>query len=73
MPSGGRRKGAGRPKGTTVPDQYRREVFTCRLPRYVIDWLRRQDESQGNLITRAVVDLYAVKPPKASARKRAGL
>ncbi|KPJ76022.1 MAG: hypothetical protein AMJ54_13225 [Deltaproteobacteria bacterium SG8_13] len=70
MPRGGKRKGAGRPKGTTVQEPYRRQVFTCRLPRYVIEWLRQQDESQGRLIARAVVDLYAVKPPRASLRKR---
>ena len=70
MTRGGKRKGAGRPKGTTVAEPYRREIFTCRLPRYVIDWLRRQDESQGRVIAWAVVDLYAVKPPKTSPPKR---
>lgn len=69
MPRGGKRKGAGRPKGTAIHDRYRRYVFTCRLPRYVIDWLRGQDESQGRLITRALVDLYAIKPPKGHAQK----
>ena len=70
MPRGGKRKGAGRPKGTTVAEPFRREIFTCRLPRYVIGWLRSQDESQGRLIARAVVDLYEIKVPKASAGKR---
>ena len=70
MPRGGKRKGAGRPKGTTVQEPYRREVYTCRLPRYIIGWLRRQDESQGRLIARAVVDLYAIKPPKPTPRNR---
>lgn len=61
---GGKREGAGRPKGSiTVAPEMRRLRISCRLPKYVIDWLRSQKLSMGTLIEIAL-EAYKIPHPK---------
>lgn len=60
---GGRRDGAGRPKGaTSVHPQWRRLRMSCRLPKYMVDWLREQDLGVGTLIQNAL-EAYQIPHP----------
>ena len=64
MRGGGPRPGAGRPKGSTMPEDEKRHRYQIRLPGYVIDWLRKHPESAGRLVERAVCMVYNIKEPK---------
>lgn len=44
------------------PEEIRQNVG-FRLPRWIIDWLRRQPESQGQLIEKGLVKTYNLKKP----------
>lgn len=49
----------GRPK---IQDESLRRINqTHRLPRYVSDWLDRQDESAGVLIEQALIEFYKIE------------
>ncbi len=48
--TGGKRKGAGRPRGS-----YNKERITVRLPPWLKVWLQDQPESQAVLIERALL------------------
>jgi hypothetical protein len=61
---GGKRRGAGRPKGTTIPPEKRRKPFGVRLPLWLIEWVRSQDTPSGRLIERALIQTYGLKKPK---------
>ena len=61
---GGKRPGAGRPKGSTLPEDQKRQRFQIRLPQYVIKWLRSEPESAGRLVERALIMTYGIKEPK---------
>jgi hypothetical protein len=61
---GGKRKGAGRPKGSTVPPDKRRQNVTVRLPLWLFDWLKNHPEPSGRLIERALIMTYELKEPK---------
>ena len=61
---GGPRPGAGRPKGSTIPEGEKRKRFQVRLPQHIIKWLREQPESAGRLVERALVKVYQIKEPK---------
>jgi hypothetical protein len=61
---GGKRPGAGRPKGTTIsPDKKRRSVTVCLAP-WLADWLSNHPESSGRLVERALIMTYNLKQPK---------
>jgi len=49
--SGGKRKGAGRPKGSThVNPQWKRVRISLRLPQCMVDWLNDQERPIGRTI-----------------------
>jgi hypothetical protein len=59
---GGARKGAGRTE--TPADLYRR-VCTVRLPAWLLEWLREQPQSAGELVEQALCKAHKLKAPKA--------
>lgn len=61
---GGKRPGAGRPKGSTIPEDQKRQRYQVRLPQYVIKWLQDHPESAGRLVERALVMVYGIEEPK---------
>ena len=66
---GGARPGAGRPKGSTMPEDQKRHRYQIRLPGYVIKWLQKHPESSGRLIERALIMTYELKEPKTKGGK----
>ena len=70
---GGRRKGAGRPKGSNKPPHLRRVTLPdFRLPQWIVDWLKAQDYSGGRLIEEALIKYYKLEHPdekRVSKRK----
>jgi hypothetical protein len=61
---GGKKPGAGRPKGSSYPPEKRRKPFGVRLPLWLIEWIRSQPEPSGRMIERAVILTYGLKRPK---------
>ena len=61
---GGKRPGAGRPKGSTIPEDQKRQRYQVRLPLHIIRWLQDHPESAGRLVERALVMTYDIKEPK---------
>ena len=61
---GGKRPGAGRPKGSVYPPEKRRRNITVRIPSWLYDWLSNHPESSGRLIERALIMTYELKEPK---------
>ena len=61
---GGKRPGAGRPKGSTIPEDHKRQRYQVRLPLHIIRWLQNHPESAGRLVERALVMTYDIKEPK---------
>ena len=61
---GGKRPGAGRPKGSTMPPNKKRRTVTVSLAPWLADWLRNHPESSGRLIERALIMVYGLKEPK---------
>jgi hypothetical protein len=57
---GGPREGAGRPAGP--PDLVKVPVG-YRLPRWLVDWMREQPQTQAELIEHALIKTYKLKPP----------
>ena len=58
---GGKRPGAGRPQGTGKPiktDAQRRRRLGIRLPGYLVDWIRAQDQNPGQIIEAALIEKY---------------
>ncbi len=65
---GGRRLGSGRKMGSTSVDpEWRRLRISCRLPKYVVDWLHGQPLSLGTLIENALQS-YEIPQPKADRK-----
>lgn len=60
MSAGGKRKGAGRPPGD--PDLVKVPVG-YKLPRWLVDWLREQEEPAAVLIEDALRRRHKLKPP----------
>ena len=56
MARGGPRPGAGRPSTGTV-------MVSVRLPLWLVEWLRAQDESQAALIIEALTRQHGLRPP----------
>ena len=66
---GGKRKGAGRPKGSTMPkDRKRKTVSVCLSP-WLAEWLSNHPESSGRLVERALIMTYDLKEPKTKGGK----
>jgi len=61
---GGKRPGAGRPKGWKLPANLKRKVFNVRLPAWLCKWMTEHPESSGRLIERALIMTYNLKEPK---------
>ena len=64
---GGARQGAGRPKGAKTKNpmdsRFKRNRLGVRLPMWVIDWIRGQNESSGRLVEKALVHYFKLKKP----------
>lgn len=56
---GGKRKGSGR---KTVSDSLKRNpLHSFRIQQWIIDWLKQQPESGGQLIEKAVISHYNIE------------
>ena len=68
---GGRRKGGGRPKGSTISPHLKRvNLPDFRLPQWIVDWVKSQERSGGRMIEEAMVKHYKLKPPKPDYDKK---
>lgn len=68
---GGRRtpgpgKRLGRPP---LPPQVRRVRFCLRLPGWLVDWLKAQDDPVGNVVERALVEYYRLRPEEGEGEE----
>jgi hypothetical protein len=61
---GGKRPGAGRPKGSTISKGKKRKTVSVCIPPWLADWLKNHPESSGRLIERALIMTYKIKEPK---------
>jgi hypothetical protein len=61
---GGKRQGAGRPKGSKLPTGKKRKTVSLCLSPWLADWLRNHPESSGRLVERALIMTYELKEPK---------
>ena len=64
---GGKRAGAGRPQGTGKPIKtaaQRRQRLGIRLPGYLVDWIRAQEDNPGQVIEAALLEVHGheIKP-----------
>lgn len=67
---GGRRKGGGRPKGSTISPHLKRvNLPDFRLPQWIVDWLKSQERSGGRIIEEALVKYYRLKLPASKDKK----
>ena len=67
---GGRRKGGGRPKGSTISPHLKRvNLPDFRLPQWIVDWIKSQERSGGRIIEEALVKYYRLKPPAPKDKK----
>ena len=67
---GGRRKGGGRPKGSTISPHLKRvNLPDFRLPQWIVDWMKSQERSGGRIIEEALVKYYRLKPPAPKDKK----
>jgi hypothetical protein len=59
--SGGKREGAGRPpinpRMVKIPVGYK-------LPRWLVDWIRAQNDPAAQMIEEAMIEKYQLTPPK---------
>lgn len=62
--SGGQRVGAGRPP---IDPQLLKVPVGYKLPRWLVDWLRAQDEPAAQLIEDALRRRHKIKPPEQGA------
>lgn len=63
MSQGGKRDGAGRPH---VAPQMLKVPVGYKLPRWLVDWLREQDEPAAQLIEDALRRRHKLKPPEGA-------
>ncbi len=61
---GGKRTGAGRPKGSTISLNKKRKSVTVCIPLWLANWLSNHPESSGRLVERALIMTYDIKEPK---------
>jgi len=64
MSSGGKREGAGRPP---IDPQLLKVPVGYKLPRWLVDWLRAQEEPTAQLIEDALRRRHKIKPPEQGA------
>lgn len=60
---GGRRAGAGRPKGTgksIVAEDKKRKTIGVRLPQYMVAWLKNHNSPAGRLIEEALRKTFKI-------------
>jgi len=57
--SGGARQGAGRKPS---PPELKKEPISLKLPRWLIEWMDKQDESRAVLIEEALKRRHKLKP-----------
>lgn len=57
---GGKREGAGR---KSSPPELLKIPVSMKLPRWLVEWLRAQPESQAVLIEAALCNVHRIKPP----------
>jgi len=57
---GGKRPGAGRKPS---PDNLKRERVTIRLPKWLIEWLKKHKD-QGKTVEEALIEKYKIERPK---------
>jgi hypothetical protein len=68
---GGRRKGGGRPKGSTISPHFKRVNLTgFRLPQWIVDWIKLQGRSGGRVIEEALIMHYKLEQPVSVSDKR---
>lgn len=60
MGRGGVRLGAGR---KPVAPELKKEPISIKLPKWLIDWMDKQEESRPNLIEEAMRRSYNIGPP----------
>lgn len=60
MSRGGKRKGAGRP---TIDPQMVKVPVGYKLPQWLVDWIREQDEPASQLIEAALCKVHRLHPP----------
>jgi len=61
---GGKRRGAGRPRGSTKPG--RKVPISTKLPPWLVEWLRAQERPQAQLIEEALIEHYHLTAPGQS-------
>jgi hypothetical protein len=61
--SGGERKGAGR---KPAPPKLKKIPVGVKLPRWLVEWMREQPESQAVLIEEALKRRHKMKPPESA-------
>ena len=61
--SGGERKGAGRKPS---PPELKKIPVGVKLPRWLVEWMRDQPESQAVLIEEALKKRHKLKPPEGA-------
>lgn len=57
---GGKREGAG---AKTIPPYMKKVPVGLKLPRWLIEFMRIQNDSRAVQIEKAVCDYYGIKPP----------
>jgi hypothetical protein len=64
-------RGGGRPKGSTISPQLKRESLTnFRLPKWIIDWIKSQERSGGRVIEEALIKHYRLKQHVSESGKK---
>ena len=64
-------RGGGRPKGSTIATHLKRiNLNDFRLPKWIVDWLKKQNYSGGRLIEEAIVNYYKLTPPQKDTKER---
>lgn len=61
--SGGAREGAGR---KPAPPALKKIPVGVKLPRWLVEWMRAQSESQAVLIEEALKKRHKLKPPEGA-------
>lgn len=61
--SGGERKGAGRKPAQPA---LKKIPIGVKLPRWLVEWMRKQPESQAVLIEEALKKRHKLKPPEGA-------
>lgn len=60
MSRGGKREGAGRPP---IDPRMVKIKVGYKLPRWLVDWIRKQDTPAAQMIEAALCKVYGLRPP----------